>query len=73
MHEGHHGILDGVKKGDKEAHGHSHPHDHDHAHDHDHPHSHDERSHSGQSADWIKYVAAGVVVLLFALFFFLKK
>ena len=39
MHEGGHGILDGLKKKGKHSH-HHHEHSHDHHHDHDHTHDH---------------------------------
>lgn len=86
MHEGHHGILDGVKKDSKakpqvpkQAHTQAGEHDHNHEHDHDHDHDHDHtQARSGKSpkagdpSAQTKIVASVIVALLIVVFFVWK-
>ena len=71
MHEGHHGILDGVKKGTEHTHAHPHVHSHDGGEPHSHTdegaaHSHDHATPSaGTSAARNRWIAIGAVVVLF--------
>jgi len=77
MHEGHHGILDGLKK-DK---GPSDPHPQVHSHDGGPAHSHSDGEHVHQHVDAAagklstheryRRLAIGIVVLLFSALFFL--
>jgi len=57
MHEGHHGILDGVD--------HEHTHDHEHAHDHEH--------HSAKNTNNSVQIIAGVIVVALIAVFIVWK
>lgn len=63
MHDGHHGILDHIKKkkglDHDHHHGHDHHHDHDHHHGHDHHHDHDH----ARETRIHKIIAATVVII----------
>ena len=62
MHEGGHGILDGVKKKH---------HDHDHNHDHDHDHNHDhDRDHV---SSFTTKISAGIITAAIIVAFILWK
>jgi len=81
MHEGHHGILDGVKKGTDKGTEHAHAHPHVHSHDGGEPHSHaddgathshDHATHSAAaSAGRNRWIAIGAVAVLFGALYFL--
>lgn len=62
MHEGGHGILDGVKK---EKHSHDH---HHHQHGHDHDHHHHDHDHTHGSDIKAKLIAGGVAAVFIVAF-----
>jgi len=72
MHEGHHGILDGIN----EEHEHKHNYDHKHGHDHNHDHlnEHSKKTPSNTLNLWktVGVIALSVVLILFFRIIFSK-